>query len=100
MSFPRSHQPDSSDEGEEARRREAEATAMRQRVLQVLLDPQARQRLMNIRLVKPELAAAVENYLINAASSGRLNRMLSDEELKQLLIRLQQPKKEFKIDRR
>ncbi len=73
---------------------------MRQRVLQVVLDPQARQRLMNIRLVKPDLAAAVENYLINAASSGRINRPLTDEELKQLLIRIQQPKKDFKIERR
>ena len=73
---------------------------MRQRVLQVVLDPQARPRLMNIRLVKPELAAAVENYLINAASSGRINRPLTDEELKQLLMRIQQPKKEFKFDRR
>lgn len=73
---------------------------MRQRVLQVVLDPQARQRLMNIRLVKPDLAAAVENYLINAASSGRINRPLADEELKQLLIRIQQPKKDFKIERR
>ena len=72
---------------------------MRQRVLQVVLDPQAR-RLMNIRLVKPELAAAVENYLINAASSGRINRPLTDEELKQLLLRIQQPKKDFKIERR
>jgi programmed cell death protein 5 len=84
---------------EEARRREAEA-AMRQRVLQVVLDPQARQRLMNIRLVKPELATAVENYLISAASSGRINRPLTDEELKQLLLRIQQPKKDFKIERR
>jgi programmed cell death protein 5 len=84
---------------EEGRRREAE-TAMRQRVLQVVLDPQARQRLMNIRLVKPELAASVENYLINAASSGRINRPLTDEELKQLLLRIQQPKKDFKIERR
>lgn len=73
---------------------------MRQRVLQVVLDPQARQRLMNIRMVKPDLAAAVENYLINAASSGRINHPLTDEELKQLLIRIQQPKKDFKIERR
>jgi programmed cell death protein 5 len=95
MSVPQPHQPND----EEARRREAEA-AMRQRVLQVVLDPQARQRLMNIRLVKPELAKAVENYLINAASSGRINRPLTDEELKQLLLRIQQPKKDFKIERR
>jgi programmed cell death protein 5 len=95
MSVPQPHQPND----EEARRREAEA-ALRQRVLQVVLDPQARQRLMNIRLVKPDLAMAVENYLINAASSGRINRPLTDEELKQLLLRIQQPKKDFKIERR
>jgi len=73
---------------------------MRQRVLMVVLDPQARQRLMNIRMVKPDLATAVENYLISAASSGRINRPLSDEELKQLLLRIQQPRKDFKIERR
>jgi programmed cell death protein 5 len=95
MSVPQPYQPND----EEAKKREAEAT-MRQRVLQVVLDPEARQRLMNIRLVKPDLAAAVENYLINAASSGRINRPLTDEELKQLLIRIQQPKKDFKIERR
>jgi programmed cell death protein 5 len=85
---------------EDSKRREAEAAAMRQRVLTVLLDPNARQRLANIRIVKPELAIAVENYLINAASSGRLNRPLNDSELKQILLSLQQPKKEFRIDRR
>lgn len=85
---------------EEIKRREAEAAAMRQKVLSVVLDVQARQRLTNIRLVKPELATAVENYLINAASTGRLNRALTDDELKQILLSLQQPKKEFKIDRR
>ena len=85
---------------EEIKRREAEAAAMRQKVLSVVLDAQARQRLMNVRMVKPELATAVENYLINAASTGRLNRALSDDELKQILASLQQPKKEFKFDRR
>ena len=84
---------------EEARRREAEAEAMRQRVLLVLLEPAARQRLANVRIVKPELAAAVENYLINAASTGRLNRALTDDELKQVLLNIQTPKKDFKINR-
>jgi programmed cell death protein 5 len=72
---------------------------MRQKALMVLLDQDARQRLMNIRMVKPELALSVENYLITAASAGKLNRPLTDEELKQLLINLQQPKKQFRINR-
>ncbi len=96
MSTPQSPQPND----EELKRREAEAAAMRQRALMVLLDPAARQRLMNIRIVKPELATAVENYLINAASTGRLNRALTDDELKQILLSLQQPKRDFKINRR
>jgi programmed cell death protein 5 len=87
-----------SDNPEEVKRREAEL-AMRQKALMVLLDQDARQRLMNIRIVKPDLALAVENYIITAASAGKLNRALTDEELKQLLINLQQPKKQFKINR-
>ena len=88
----------SDNNADEARKREAEAM-MRQKVLMVLLDQEARQRLMNIRMVKPELAISVENYLITAASTGKLNRALTDEELKQLLISLQQPKKQFRINR-
>jgi programmed cell death protein 5 len=98
MSASQPYQPNDDD----AKKREAEAAAaaMRQRALMVLLEPPARQRLMNIKMVKPELAATVENYLLSAASSGRLNRSLTDEELKQILVSLQQPKKEFKINRR
>ena len=91
--------PNQNSNDEETRRREAEAEAMRQRVLLVLLESSARQRLANVRIVKPELAAAVENYLINAASNGRLNRALTDDELKQILLNLQTPKKDFKINR-
>ena len=89
-------QPQNNDE--EIRKKEAEA-AVRQKALMLLLDTNARQRLMNIRIVKPELAGAVENYLISVASAGRLNRALTDQELKQLLINLQHPKKDFKINR-
>ncbi len=95
MSIPQSQQPND----EEARKREAEASAMRQRALMILLDASARQRLMNVRMVKPELATGVENYLLNGASSGKLNRALTDDELKQILRSIQQPKKDFRINR-
>jgi programmed cell death protein 5 len=94
MSLPQNNNP-----SEEDRKREADADAMRQKVLMVLLDASARQRLANVRMVKPELANAVENYLVNAASSGRLNRALTDDELKQILLSIQTPKKDFKINR-
>ena len=85
---------------DEIKRQQAEAEAMKQRALAMLLDPEARQRLTNVKMVKPELAAAVENYLINAATSGRLNRAITDSELKQILLTIQQPKRDFKINRR
>jgi programmed cell death protein 5 len=98
MSASQPYQPNE----DESKKREAEAAAaaMRQRALMVILEPQARQRLMNIKMVKPDLAATVENYLLSAASAGRLNRSLTDDELKQILLSLQQPKKDFKINRR
>jgi programmed cell death protein 5 len=98
MSASEPYQPN--DDDSKKREAEAAAAAMRQRALMVLLEPPARQRLMNIKMVKPDLAATVENYLISAASSGRLNRSLTDEDLKQILLSLQQPKKDFKINRR
>lgn len=98
MSTSQPYQPN--DDDSKKREAEAAAAAMRQRALMVLLEPPARQRLMNIKMVKPDLAATVENYLISAASAGRLNRSLTDEELKQILLSLQQPKKDFKINRR
>ncbi|HKO64249.1 MAG TPA: DNA-binding protein [Candidatus Nitrosocosmicus sp.] len=93
---PQSHQPSD----DEIRRQQAEAEAMKQKALAMLLDVEARQRLMNVKMVKPELASAVENYLLNAASTGRLNRAITDDELKQILSTIQQPKRDFKINRR
>ena len=89
-----------SQNNERGTKKERTENAMRQKAIMMLLNQNARQRLTNIRIVKPELALAVENYLINSASTGRLNRAISDEELKQLLTSLNQPKKEFRINRR
>ena len=97
MSGPPPSQQQPSDE--EIRRQRAEAEAIKQKALAMLLDSEARQRLTNIKMVKPDLASAVENYLINAATTGRLNRALTDNELKQILLSIQQPKREFKINR-
>ncbi len=97
MSGPPPPQQQPSDE--EIRRQRAEAEAIKQKALAMLLDSEARQRLTNIKMVKPDLASAVENYLINAATTGRLNRALTDNELKQILLSIQQPKREFKINR-
>ena len=79
---------------------DAEVAAMKEQALKTLLMPEARLRLNNVRMVKPELAAMVENYLLGMASQGRLNNQISDDQLKQILLSIQQPKRDFKINRR
>ncbi len=77
-----------------------EVTALKDQALKTLLAPEARLRLNNVRMVKPELAAMVENYLLGMASQGRLRNQISDDQLKQILLSIQQPKRDFKINRR
>ncbi|MFQ5969039.1 MAG: DNA-binding protein [Nitrososphaerales archaeon] len=83
---------------DEEKTKEMEAKIVRERVLRVLLTPEARQRLTNVKIVKPELAKAVEDYIISMGSQGRLNKALTDDELKQILSSIQQPKRDFKIN--
>jgi len=78
--------------------KETEAKVMRERVLRVLLSPEARQRLTNVKMVKPDLAKAVEDYIISMGSQGKLNKALTDDDLKQILSSIQQPKRDFKIN--
>ena len=79
---------------------EAEISAQKEIILKQILDSQARMRLNNIKMVKPELATMVENYLIGMASQGKLGSQISDDQLKQILLSIQQPKRDFKINRR
>ncbi|HXG13663.1 MAG TPA: DNA-binding protein [Candidatus Nitrosotenuis sp.] len=80
--------------------RDAQIAAQKELILKQLLSSEARLRLNNIRMVKPDLAALVENYLIGMASQGRISSQVSDEQLKQILMSIQQPKRDFKINRK
>ncbi|MBI1829739.1 MAG: DNA-binding protein [Thaumarchaeota archaeon] len=84
---------------DEKRPDDAEVASMKDQALRTILSPQARLRLTNVRMVKPELASMVENYLIGMASQGKLNTQITDEQLKQILQSIQQPKRDFKINR-
>ena len=50
-------------------------------------------------MVKPELATMVENYLLGLAAQGRSPGQITDDQLKQILLSAQQPKRDFKINR-
>ena len=68
-------------------------------MLKQRLTSEARLRLNNVKMVKPELANMVENYLLGLASQGRSPGQITDDQLKQILLSAQQPKRDFKINR-
>ena len=94
MSFP------DSDESQEKPVNEEEFNSQKENILKQILSSEARMRLNNIKMVKPELSSHVEQYLIGMASQGKVRSPLTDDQLKQILLSIQQPKRDFKINRR
>ena len=77
----------------------AKVEGAKQAALRMILEPEARQRLTNIRMIKPEFAEQVELQLIQLAQSGRVTTPITDLELKQLLIQITPKRKGFNIKR-
>ncbi|MBN2228091.1 MAG: DNA-binding protein [Candidatus Thorarchaeota archaeon] len=75
----------------------AEAEAQKEAVLRKILTPEARARLTNIKIVKPQFAEQIEMQLIQLAGTGRLRGQVTDEQLKALLQQLQGKERERKI---
>ena len=73
--------------------------AQKQALLAKILAPEARQRLNNLKMVKPEFAEQIEMQLIQMAQTGKLPIPLSDAQLKAILIQLQSRKREPTIRR-
>ncbi len=86
-------------EDQQQKAQEAEK-ARKQQILRQILAPDARERLANVRLVRPDIAENVENQLIQLASMGRINRVLTDEELRDILSKLTETKRDTRIERR
>ena len=78
---------------------EEQINAQKDLLLKQILSPEARLRLNNVKMVKPELATLVENYLLGLAAQGRSPGQITDDQLKQILLSAQQPKRDFKINR-
>ena len=92
MSYPNSEE-DNNQPNEE------QISAQKDIMLKQILSGEARLRLNNVKMVKPELANLVENYLLGLAAQGKAPGQITDEQLKQILMSAQQPKKDFKINR-
>ena len=70
---------------------------LKEQYLRVFLTPEARLRLNNVKLVKPELAEAIEDQIIKLGAAGKITHAISDQELKSMLGRVDEPRREFKI---
>lgn len=75
----------------------AEVDAQKDAVLRQILSPEARARLTNIKMVKPQMAEQIEMQLIQLAGSGRLKGRVTDDQLKGLLLQLQGKERERKV---
>ena len=72
--------------------------AKKQEILRMILTPEARERLANLRLVRPDLAKIVEDHLVALALQGRIARQITEEELKTILAEVyERTRKEYRI---
>lgn len=67
-------------------------------VLSQVLEPSARERLARVRIVRPERADQVEQYLVRMISMGSITRKLGENDIVELLDSLSRDeKKQSKI---
>lgn len=74
--------------------------AQKKQILGQILTSEARNRLANLKLTKPDLVNGIEIQLIQSAQAGSLRGKVTDEQLKVLLSQIAGQKREIKITRK
>ncbi|WP_413828488.1 DNA-binding protein, partial [Methanobrevibacter sp. UBA46] len=72
----------------------------KKQILMQILTPEARSRLTNLKLAKPDLVNQIEIQLIQSAQSGSLRGKVTDEQLKVLLSQISGQKRQIHITRK
>jgi len=93
MSYP------NQDDENNTQEKDSQLKAQKEMMVKQVLSSEARLRLNNVRMVKPDLADLVENYILNLSVQGKISGQISDDQLKQILSSAQQPKRDFKFNR-
>lgn len=84
----------------ESQKKQMEYESQKKQAMMQILTPEARARLANLRLTKPEFVEQIELQLIQLAQMGRINSKITDEQLKVLLKKLTGQKREIHITRK
>ncbi|MFW5927844.1 MAG: DNA-binding protein [Thermoplasmatota archaeon] len=79
---------------------EEQMRAQKKALLRKVMTADARERLGNIRVARPELAERIESQIISLAQRGATKGKIDDDTLKELLKKLKGNKKEINIKRR
>ena len=74
--------------------------AQKKQMIAQIMTSEARNRLANLRLTKPELVDQIEMQLIQSAQAGSLRGKVTDDQLKVLLRQIAGQKREIKITRK
>jgi len=85
---------------EQQQQAQQEMELQKKQLMMQILTPEARSRLANIRLTKPDFVDQIEIQLIQLAQSGRVQNKITDDQLKDLLRRLSSQKREINITRK
>ena len=78
---------------------EREAELRKMAILRKVLTPEARQRLANLKMVRPDFVNQLELQLINLATSGQIEVPIDDKQLKAILMKFQSNRRRMRIKR-
>ncbi len=76
------------EEEQRRKRMEEEQEAQKLAILRAIMEPNALDRLNNLKLVKPDLAKIAEETIIRLVQMGRLNTPVTEDVVKNILIEL------------
>lgn len=77
-----------------------EFEAQKKQILIQIMTTEARSRLANLKLTKPELVEQIEIQLIRSAQAGSLRGKVTDEQIKVLLKQVAGQKRDINITRK
>jgi programmed cell death protein 5 len=92
LSWDQRGQPEGAREEERAKER-----ALREQYLRIFLTSEARERLANVRMVRPEVAEQVESYVLQLGLAGKIRRPIDDDELREILERFTPKQREIRF---